>query len=150
MSREAGVEPHDGWLRVRFGGSGGHADFHLRWLRHNCDLARHPQTGERMVDSSDLPDALALRDARVAREALEVEWAHDGRISRYWLRERAYALDREEARPPPSRVAELEVASVGDSVVDTGPALARLEVFGAAVVRRAPACGGLRKRRPRP
>ena len=29
-----GLELHDDWLRVHFGGDQ-HADFHYRWLRHN-------------------------------------------------------------------------------------------------------------------
>src|SRR5688572_18415171 len=91
------VELHEGWLRVRFG-ERGHADFHLRWLRHNCDRDRHPVTLERIVCSSDLPDDLRADSARVSDDALVVRWTHDGRESRYllaWLEEHAYARDRE-------------------------------------------------------
>ena len=42
------VELHDDFLRLREADH--HADFHLRWLRHNCDLDRHPTTGERLLD----------------------------------------------------------------------------------------------------
>ena len=50
-------ELHDGWLRVHFEGRG-YADFHYRWLRHNCDQDLHPTTRERMLCSSELPDDL--------------------------------------------------------------------------------------------
>ena len=56
-------ELHDRWLRVHFDGRG-HADFHYRWLRHNCDQDLHPTTRERMLCSSELPDDLRATSAR--------------------------------------------------------------------------------------
>jgi gamma-butyrobetaine dioxygenase/trimethyllysine dioxygenase len=124
-----------GWLRVHF--ARGHADFHLRWLRHNCDLDRHPQTAERTVDSSELPDALSA-EATIDGDELSVRWAHDGRVSRYalpWLEENAYARDRREL-PPPSDVARIEIAGEGLSLEQrVQRALANLAEHGAAVVR---------------
>ena len=122
------VEVHDGFLRLRDGEQS--ADFHLRWLRHNCDGDRHPQTGERLVDSAELPDVLAVTDAIVDDGVLRVRWGHDDRVSRYplaWLREHAYAIDRDVA-PPPGDPRLLETSADDDI-------LARLADRGAAVVR---------------
>jgi gamma-butyrobetaine dioxygenase/trimethyllysine dioxygenase len=46
------------WLRVSLGAGRGTADFHYRWLRHNCDRERHPRTGERTLCSSELADGV--------------------------------------------------------------------------------------------
>ena len=134
------VTIHDGWLRVHFGGARGCADFHFRWLRHNCDLDRHPQTSERLVDSSELPEDLRITAARIDGDALLVTWAHDHRTSRYklaWLDRHAYARDRLD-RPPPSNVADLEIhrasGGIGEEIAAT---LVGLAAHGAAVVRRA-------------
>ncbi len=51
------VELRPAWLRVHFSDKeGDHADYHYHWLRHNCDLDRHPSTRERTVCSSLLPE----------------------------------------------------------------------------------------------
>jgi alpha-ketoglutarate-dependent taurine dioxygenase len=134
------VELHEGWLRVRFG-ERGHADFHLRWLRHNCDRDRHPVTGERTACSSELPDELRVTSASVSGEALVVRWAHDERESRYalaWLEENAYGRDREAVPPPPCDMSRIEIDGSGLSAAErVERALANLDAHGAAVVRRA-------------
>lgn len=137
------AEPRDGFLRVHFAPAGGpapaHADFHWFWLRHWCDCCRHPTTGERTLCASRVP--LDLRPLSVQAsadgEAVEVVWpdAEGPHASRYplaWLREHAYAPDREEVPPPAADVARIEVAP--------GPGLARrcLDVVaarGACLVR---------------
>lgn len=134
----ASVDLHDGFLRVHFD-ERRHADFHLRWLRHNCEQDLHPITRERTVCSSELPDDLRALSATIVKDALVVEWAQDVRESRYplgWLEEHAYAKDREEVTIP-SDVAALTVkpSSLLSSVES---ALANLHAFGAAVVRRDP------------
>src|ERR1700759_1632631 len=111
------VELHDGYLRVADGGRT--VDFHLRWLRHNCDLDRHPTTGERIRESAELPDALAVDTAVVDDHVLRVTWTHDRRTSRYplaWLREHAYAVDRPTVPRPPSQVAALEIDGSGRAI----------------------------------
>lgn len=136
------VTLHPRWLRVHFGPSRGHADYHLRWLRHLCDRDRHPVTGERTVDPSDLPDVLQARDARIDGDALRVVWSHDGRESAYplaWLMEHAYARDREDVPPPPSDLARITLAAPRDALASIAPdVLARVRAEGAAVVRRHP------------
>lgn len=87
MSNTPALEVHADWLRVPLGG-GDHADFHHRWLRHNCDRERHPRTGERTRCSSELPDDLSPRTARLTDDRLELTWP-DGHVSTYpltWLR----------------------------------------------------------------
>ena len=102
---------HDTWLRVHFGGaSPSHADFHWFWLRHQCDLDRHPTTGERTLDASEVP--LGIRPRKVRLEEGEgrvfITWDEpSGRQSSYeleWLRAHAYAKNRVEVPPPPSDV----------------------------------------------
>jgi gamma-butyrobetaine dioxygenase/trimethyllysine dioxygenase len=131
------VELHDDYLRVV--GADHHADFHLRWLRHNCDLARHPTTGERLIDSAELPDDLAVSHAEVVDDVLRVTWVHDRRVSRFplaWLHRHAYAIDRVAAPRPPSDVSLLELdGALGPEAVAEA-LLARVAQHGAAVVRR--------------
>jgi alpha-ketoglutarate-dependent taurine dioxygenase len=134
-------ELHDGWLRVHFHGRG-HADFHYRWLRHNCDRDLHPKTRERMLCSSELPDDLRATSASVIDETLVVQWEQGGRESRYplgWLEEHAYARDRVEQRIP-SEVACVSIDDYGAPLAQrVERALAKLRAHGAAVVRRNPA-----------
>jgi alpha-ketoglutarate-dependent taurine dioxygenase len=156
MTTNTGVEPlggpensprsrapdvHDGYVRVYF--PHGHADFHLRWLRHNCPRDRHPLTGERTVCSSELPDDLRIAHAACAAGALQVTWAHDARTSEYdlgWLEAHAYARDRAEVPPPPCEVSPFELQRGSQSLDRVAKAaLAHVEVRGAAVVRRSSA-----------
>ena len=136
---QAKVELHDGWLRVHFA-TREHADFHYRWLRHNCSEDLHPLTRERTACSSSLPDQLALSDAAIEGDALYVRWAHDGRESRYpliWLKTNAYASDRDAAPPPPSDLSRIEIDGSGlDLAERVRRARANLFAHGAAVVRR--------------
>ncbi len=134
------VTLHDDFARVRFGDRS-HADFHLRWLRHNCDQDLHPKTHERMVCSSELPDHLRVTAASIDDGTLIVRWEHDGRESRYplgWLEEHAYARDRA-AIDIPNDVGALTIADPQATLDETvGRALALLDAHGAAVVRRDP------------
>ena len=57
------VELFDSFLRVPL--PSGRADFHYRWLRHNCDVDRHPTTRERTVCSSELPEDVHATRAHV-------------------------------------------------------------------------------------
>ncbi|MEO8704784.1 MAG: TauD/TfdA family dioxygenase [Kofleriaceae bacterium] len=135
---QARIEVHGEFVRVVE--PSGTADFHLRWLRHNCDLDRHSTTGERTVDSAELPDELAVGEAEVAGDALVIRWLHDRRTSHYalaWLREHAYAIDRELVPLPPSDPARLEITAGDRTFVDLArEALARVATAGAAVIRR--------------
>jgi gamma-butyrobetaine dioxygenase len=129
------VDVHDDFVRVVEPDR--HADFHLRWLRHNCDLDRHPTTRERLIDSAELPDELAIVDVAIDDGVLRITWAHDGRVSRYplgWLRHHAYAVDRIAAPGPPSDASVLELDGAPGAVVDQ--LLAGVARDGAAMVRR--------------
>ncbi|MCW5804741.1 MAG: TauD/TfdA family dioxygenase [Deltaproteobacteria bacterium] len=131
------VELHDDHLRVV--APDHHADFHLRWLRHNCDVDRHPATGERTVESAELPDELAVADAAIDDGALRVTWVHDGRVSRYplaWLAQHAYAVERAAVPRPPSDVAAIELDGSAGPASVAGDLLARVAERGAALVRR--------------
>jgi len=135
------VELHDGFLRIVDAGHA--ADFHLRWLRHNCDLDRHPTTNERLVDSADIPEPLSVEEAVVDDGVLRVRWSPDQRVSRFpiaWLREHAYAVDREVPARPPSDVARLVVRERGSGPGRTSglfaEVLEQLERDGAAIIRR--------------
>ncbi len=136
---QAAVDVNDGWLRVHFGAHG-HADFHFRWLRHNCVQDQHPITRERTLCSSELPDALAVTSAVIAEDTLLVRWAHDGRESRYalsWLKEHAYAGNRKEIPPPPSDLERIEIDGTGLTITErVRRARENLLRHGAAVVRR--------------
>jgi gamma-butyrobetaine dioxygenase len=131
------VEVHDDFVRVI--GRDHHEDFHLRWLRQFSDLDRHPTTGERLLDSSELPDELAITDAALDDGVLRLTWAHDHRVSRYplaWLGEHAYAVDRVAIARPPSTTALLEIDGARGPTALAATALERLATHGAALIRR--------------
>lgn len=135
MMNDAGdrVRLFDSWLSVPL--PSGTAAFHYRWLRHNCDVDRHPKTRERTVCSSELPDDVRATRAAIEDDALVVDWAHDGRRSRYaldWLARHAYGAS--EAPPPPSDVGAIEIRT-GDLGARVDAALALVARRGAAVVR---------------
>lgn len=131
-------ELHRDWLRVSLG-DGRTADFHYRWLRHNCDRERHPQTRERTLCSSQLADDIRPRHAALEADALRLGWEPDGHASTYplaWLREHAYAIDRRPAPPPSSDLAPLLLDAAGRTLPQlVTEALARVADHGAAVVR---------------
>ncbi len=141
MSNEPALELHPEWLRIPFG-EGHHADFHYRWLRHNCDRERHPQTGERSRCSSELPDEPTPRHAALTGDALEIEWAPDGHTSRYplaWLRAHAYAPGRVAPPLPSGELAPLLLSARGRPLAaQVREALALVRARGAAVVRHDP------------
>lgn len=135
------LELHADWLRVWLA-DGSSADFHYRWLRHNCDRERHPYTRERTRCSSELADDVRPRAAEVRGEALHVVWHPDGHESSYpltWLAEHAYARDRVDVPPPSSDLATLEIAAAeGPLERVVALALERVRTRGAAVVRHDP------------
>lgn len=138
---DSGVTVYEEWLRVHFGPGRGHADFHHRWLRHQCDLDRHPTTGERTLDSSELPDDLRAVSAQLDGDALTVAWNHGGRLSRYslsWLEQHAYARDRADASPPTNDPRSVTVHADGDLSGTVARALQLLEARGVVIVRAAP------------
>lgn len=129
------VRLFDSWLSVPL--PAGAAAFHYRWLRHNCDLDRHPTTRERTACSSDLPEDVRAARAGIDGDALVVDWAHDGRRSRYtlaWLGAHAYSYGADEASPPPSDVPSIEVLD-GDLEARVERAIALVGTRGAVVVR---------------
>ncbi len=136
------VDVHDSYLRVHFA-DGAHADFHYFWLRHNCDCCRHPQTGERTLCPSDVPMDLqpASVNPSIDETALTILWndpsAHRSHYRLDWLREHAYALNRDAVSPPASDVSRLEVNA---AQLAAAPRLRdvcreRLAQLGAVVVR---------------
>lgn len=138
------ITTYNDWLRVHFGEeTAGHADYHWFWLRHQCNEDRHPQTGERTLDASDVPLGIRPRDVRLddVGQNVVITWDEpSGKQSRYalqWLREHAYAWDREAAPPPPSDTHRITVdaTEIGDwnTVVNRTLELARCD--GLAVVR---------------
>ena len=140
---DAAVTLHDRWLRVELT-EGETADFHFRWLRHRCDCDRHPQTGERLLCSSEIPDDIRPLSAVIDRSAghndLVITWSGDGHVSRYdrtWLRDNAYARNRPAPISAAVAVSVLEVYAGHHSlehVIDT--AVAKLANHRAAIVRR--------------
>jgi gamma-butyrobetaine dioxygenase/trimethyllysine dioxygenase len=137
------VTVHDDWLRLRFP-DGAHADFHHRWLRHNCDRDRHPATRERTLCSSELPDDLRPDAAVVRGDALDLRWP-DGHVTEYrlaWLRAHAYALGRAAPSPPVHDPELLTLRPGGAPLADTAAAALRsIHARGAAIVRVAPGAG---------
>ncbi len=132
-------------LRVRFGSDGAGprwADYHYRWLRHFCPCCRHPLTGERTVCSSEIAADVKPLRAELDGGDLVLEWkegggSHPSRFPLEWLRDNAYAPDREEMSPPATRVEDvaLAMADLGDGFAATS--LERLARDGVVVLRGA-------------
>ncbi len=134
-----GVHLGPTWLRVALGDGRGTGDFHYRWLRHQCDRARHPLTGERTLCSSELPDDVRPRRASLDGDALTVVWEPDGHESRYalaWLDAHAYARDRVEHLPPADVTAISVNAPEGITPGALDRLLATLDARGVALLRR--------------
>jgi gamma-butyrobetaine dioxygenase/trimethyllysine dioxygenase len=131
------VELHDDFLRISIDGQ--RADFHLRWLRHNCDVDRHPLTGERTLDSSELPDRLSVSEAVLDDEVLRIRWTNDQRTSRYrvaWLREHSYSLGSAEPIPPSADTSKLELLGGRAPEAVADELVSRVLRDGAVIVRR--------------
>jgi gamma-butyrobetaine dioxygenase/trimethyllysine dioxygenase len=102
----ARILPRPEALRVDFG-DGHHADFHWFWLRHECSLDRHPTTGERTLSMAEVPLDVQPSEVRLdgERARVLVRWRgepSERALSAYplaWLREHAYALDRDDPAP---------------------------------------------------
>ena len=79
-------------------------EFHYIWLRDNCNCpsCRHPQVGERTLDSATIP--LDIRPAEVQMnggEALTIIWSGDHHQTSYspaWLRQHSYEPEERAAR----------------------------------------------------
>lgn len=139
----ARIESFDRWLRVHFDNAH-HADFHYVWLRHNCDHDRHPQTGERTLDPSDIDPDIAPASVRIdaGTASIEIAWkgaasAPPSRYSLAWLSTHAYASRRREVSPPPSNV---DRVTIDGRLFSDPTTLARVVVesaraHGVAIVR---------------
>jgi alpha-ketoglutarate-dependent taurine dioxygenase len=134
----AGLSLRAGWLRVRLGEGRGAGDFHYRWLRHNCDRERHPQTRERTLCSSELADDVRPRAARLDGDALVIVWEPDGHESAYplaWLDAHAYARDRVD-HPPPTDLGRITVHADALTADALDALVERVLAHGAGVLRR--------------
>ena len=137
------VQLFDRWLRIQFSTVPPQsADFHYQWLRGQCEQDRHPLTRERILDASEVDPAIAPLSAQVLPpEDLVVQWDEPGqRVSRYslaWLREHAYAVNRQAAAAPPSALdaISLQAGAYADDATLAAAALAILSAQGAVVVR---------------
>ena len=134
-----GVRVHDGWLRAHFA-SGAHADFHLRWLRHNADEDRHPVTRERTLCSSELGAEVVADAIEVRGGDLFVRWSADRASSRYagaWLAAHAYATNRDDVPPPPTALDAVTVHAAAHDAWGSAvhAALDRVRTHGIAIVR---------------
>lgn len=127
-------------LRVEFQDPGIRwADFHYLWLRHFCPCCRHPATGERTLCASTLPADVRPSGVAIQDEDLVLEWKEAGgiHVSRYpldWLRENAYAPEREDVTGAAVDL-ELRFDSLGDGFARI--CVERVYSDGAVVVRGA-------------
>jgi gamma-butyrobetaine dioxygenase/trimethyllysine dioxygenase len=139
------VERYPNWMRVIFSSAPkDHADYHYQWLRHNCEVDRHPTTKERIICPSDVPDSIVPKSVRVTdADSVEVVW--DGpapnRTSTYtseWLKKFAYAQGRELVPPPPNDVPRITINAQGEKLEDVvRRCIAMVRAEGIAVVRGA-------------
>lgn len=73
---------------------GHNSTFDSLWLRDNCPGDRHPATGQRPVDITDLPENPKLLSVcRQDDDTLDISWVEDARRARFssdWLRSNCY------------------------------------------------------------
>ena len=138
------VSAREGYLRLCFDADARPrwADFHYTWLRHHCPCCRHPQTGERLLCSSTLPPdarpaAFAVRDGELILEWKEAGGGHVSRYPLEWLRENAYAPEREEVAPPLDDARRIEIAAAPPADDLARRCLEQLARDGAVVARGA-------------
>ncbi|ORX91777.1 Clavaminate synthase-like protein [Basidiobolus meristosporus CBS 931.73] len=117
MSTEIRASIHTTYLRVFFPDSSDFADFHYFWLRHHCPClngCRHPQTRERIIDSTQVPLSITPRLLPASEEqepGITVEWI-DGHLSHYplaFLNEYAYARNRIAVSSPINDGSKVEI-----------------------------------------
>lgn len=94
---------------------GRRAGFPFIWLRDNCVCAtcRHPGSGQRLLDTLDLPDDIAPRRVELDGGKLVVAWS-DGHASKYeaaWLWDHAPTPEARAARRPPRKLWGAEIAN---------------------------------------
>ncbi len=140
------LEPHEGFLRVHFGPGPGPscADFHWRWLRHWCDCCRHPATGERTLDAATLPAEIPPAEASLSPDGARLTLVFGPELDRHrvaydlaWLREHAYAPEREDVPAPGNDLAPYAVdpSRYPDPEKLVRAAVDRVRERGAAVMR---------------
>jgi len=92
---------HPGVISVGFPGLKSRALFHGIFLRDHCETSRHPLTGQRSIDTFELPLDLLPSRGEWQGEELHLEWPPDSTRSvftMHWLRRHAYWWD---GPPPP-------------------------------------------------
>ena len=60
----------------------GETYFNYHWLRDACPTTIDPQTRERVFDVTSLKASPSARSARIADDALEIEWANEDHVTR--------------------------------------------------------------------
>lgn len=131
--------------------------FHYIWLRDNCncDICRHPQVGERLLDPFTIPlDIVPDRVYLDQANAVNITWAGDGHRTIYdadWLYHNAYEPEMRAARRPQPALWESSIASSmpeieHDRVMGSDEGLLAwlrlLRQYGFAIVRNTPATPG--------
>ena len=85
----SGVVRHPRHLTVTWD-DGHRGEFHHRWLRDNCacSACRHPQTGERLLDTFALDPDVAPVGLTVSDRSILVDWTdgHASELDLAWLR----------------------------------------------------------------
>lgn len=88
-----GVDTGDDAICVRWA-DGATSQFDLLWLRDNCPAIRHPGTGQRLIDITELPLDLSIHRVQLETDgSLLIHWTSDRHVSRFsggWLREHSY------------------------------------------------------------
>lgn len=122
-------------------------DYHYFWLRHNCDCkphCRHAKTGERIVDSSEIPMSITPSSVSIdpIDKKIKIVWKGDYHQTEYewdWLKKHSYGRNRHAtSAPPPADLSavELQYRSNGTTHEDYLKHCARsLKQFGLVVVR---------------
>jgi hypothetical protein len=153
------VEVHPGFLRAYFlkkeEQEPFYSDYHWFWLRHNCSCRPHcchEQTGERLLDSSELRLDSQPLSAEITPTTgdLHVSWGpsllgedqtarHESTYTPSFLISNAYSINRKDIPPPPGDLSKVEIdyntftsETHAQYLREMG---ARLNQFGVVVIR---------------
>jgi len=119
-SSEVSHELHDNFLRLQLNEGSNEAnsfDFHYFWLRHNCNCqphCRHPKTGERIIDSSEVPLSISPSSITVGHDnKITIVWKGDSHRTEFdldWLKQHSYATNRHsKVAPPPADLSTVQL-----------------------------------------
>jgi gamma-butyrobetaine dioxygenase len=135
---------------------GGGAEFPFLWLRDNCRCAqcRHAGSGQRLLDTLDIPDDIRPQSVGAEGDRLEIKWSdgHDSRYAADWLKVHELSPEARQRRRLRHRIWGNEIANdlpradwneLDRSAEAERAFLARYHEFGFGLIDNVPVRSGM-------